>query len=350
MTPDFRADNAYQTLLVKALELQGVKIEFGRYYQRFLSIFRTVLEKKDSFDVVHLHWIHPYIQEEQKSKKFFVSLKFLLDILMTRMTGVRIVWTVHNMLSHDVKFPYLELWTRRVLSKLVNQIIIHNSSTLESVTREYNFNPTKAAVIANGHYREVYNPLVNQIEARKELGLPLEGRIYLNQGLLRPYKGVERLLKIWRDNKALFEKDTLLIAGKPLDEEYNTKLAQLSAQVPGVVLYPKFVEDTKINLFFSAADVVVLPFEKILNSSSVILAMSYGKPVIAPRLGGIAETLGSADSLLYNPNDEQGLIQAMQKSTLIDLNQLSKLVVESCDKLDWKKIAEKTLETYQGKK
>lgn len=347
MLPDYRRDNPYQSLLVKALESKGVQVDFWYDYVVTFPIFHASVRGKTAYKIVHLHWINSYLKDKKGQPNLLCYIKFIIDIIITRLAGVKIVWTIHNHISHDSKYPRLELWVRKILAKLVNRIILHNKSTLELIAKEYGFNLAKAEVIPHGHYREIYSPLIDQIEARRELGLPLSGRIYLNQGLLRPYKGIERLLEIWSSNAA-FNGDTLLIVGKPLDKAYGLKLKHLTERMKGVILHPEFVEDNKIYLFFSAADVVVLPFKKILTSGSLILAMSYSKPIVAPRLGGIGETLGKADSLLYDPEDDRGLLQALQKSTQVDIGELSKLTQEACDRLDWNLVAEKTLQVYQA--
>jgi glycosyltransferase involved in cell wall biosynthesis len=263
------------------------------------------------------------------------------------MLGVKIVWTVHNLISHDQKFPKLELWTRRILSKLVDGIIFHNHSSLNAVKKDYDFPTHKAIVIPHGHYRDIYKPMVDRKAAREELDLPLNNRIYLNIGYLKPYKKIEKLINIWQNYQDIFTYNTLVIAGKPVNNSYYLQLQEISKNTPRFILIPKFIESSKIHLFFSAADVVVFPFEKILTSGSLILAMSYNKPIIAPDLGGIAETLGLAGQLLYDHNDEQGLLKTLQQSTTMDLQALSLLVKQECDALDWELIAQKTAQFYQ---
>ncbi|MEQ9552983.1 MAG: glycosyltransferase family 4 protein [Coleofasciculus sp. G3-WIS-01] len=348
MMPDYRVDNPYQTLLAQSLESNGVQVHFPWGYRRVFPIFRAVKTSPQPFDVLHLHWLSPYTKGDQWLVKFVYSVKFLIDVLITRWICVRVVWTVHNRISHDSKFPGLDLWTRRILAQLVDRIILHNHSTLEAIAQDYRFDIAKAIVIPHGHYRSIYKPAIDEQSARSQLGLLPTGRLYLHQGQLRPYKGIEQLLKIWGENQDTFYGDTLLIAGKPLDAVYEQKLRQLVSDIHMVRIHAEFVEGEKIHLFFSAATVVLLPFEKILTSGSLVVAMSYGKPIIAPKLGGIQETLEAADSLLYDPNDEQGLLQALKKSIYVNLEELSKLVTQACDRLDWNTIGLETSKLYQA--
>ncbi|MEB3342544.1 glycosyltransferase [Okeania sp.] len=343
-----KALNPYQFLLAQALVIQGISVEHWLYNKGKLPIFKGAVARKKHCDVVHIHWISFYITGENKYLYFFSCLKFLFDVLITRLTGFKFVWTVHNYLSHDSKFPGLELWTRRLFVKLVDRIICLNKMTVETIAKEYKFNPAKAIVIPHGHYRDVYHKPIDLTEARKELNLPKTGKVYLNLGLLKPYKGIENLLQVWQDNQDIFTGDMLLIVGKPWDESYAQKLQKLATEIKGVIISPEFVDNSKLHLYFSAANVVVLPFKNILNSGSLILAMSFGKPVIAPRLGGLLEVVGEANDLLYDPEDQEGLLKTMQKSTKIDLDELSRLVVKACDRLDWNLIGQETVEVYRS--
>lgn len=348
MMPDYRIDNPYQSLLTKALQDEGVEVEFPVGYRRMFPILRATKARSAGFDVLHLHWLSPYLKGENRFFKFVYCIKFLIDILLVRWAGVRVVWTIHNHLSHDAKFPWLEQWTQRILVKLVDRIILHSPSALDEIAQAYSFDSSKAEVIPHGHYQDVYGSAINSLEAREALELPKSGRIYLNLGMLRPYKGIERLLQVWQDNKEILAGNTILIAGQALNEAYGRKLSEQVSEIDGAILHANFVEDRQIYLYFSAADLVVLPFKRILTSGSLILAMSYGKPIIAPRLQNLTETLGEADWLLYDPNDEQGLLHAIKDSNEVDLSALSQLVSEACDHLNWNKIAQKTQQLYQA--
>lgn len=344
MMPDYRHDNLYQSLLADALESEKAKVVFPQGYRRVLPFFRAV--KDNRCDVLHIHWLTPYIRSDKWFGNLFYSCKFLVDIFLVRCLGVKVVWTVHNQSAHNCCFPNLDLWLRKSIANLVDKLIVHNNSTVDFLEQNWKIDRPKIAVIPHGHYRDAYHLALDRAEARKKLNLPLNGRIYLNLGMLRPYKGIENLLDVWRDNQHLFERDTLLIAGKPLDEEYGLKLSKLAESIPRVVLHSDFIESDSIHLFYSAADVVILPFTNILTSGSLILAMSYGKPVIAPKQGGIAETVGQANDLLYDPNKTDALLLALEKSTHIDLARLSQQVVRSCEKLNWNLVANETAKTY----
>lgn len=349
MLPDNRKANPYQTLLEQSLAKQGIRVSFPQGYRRGLPLFREVAFTQQRYELIHLHWILPYLKGDSRWMRGFYAVKFLLDIALVKLFGVKVVWTIHNRVNHESAFPEIERWMRRNIAKLADRIILHNQATLEPIVQEYHFSSQKAIVILHGHYRDVYKPPIDSSLARKELDLPSNGQIFLNLGLLRPYKGIESLLDVWINHQEKFAGHTLLIVGKA-SESYTATLKQKinDSGVNGIILIPEFVEDDRIHLFFSAASVVVLPYQNILNSGSLILAMSYGLPIIAPKLGSIPEYLGSANELLYEPDDDFGLLKSMKTSLQIDHHQLTQSVVKACDRLDWIEIGKKTSQVYKS--
>lgn len=348
MMPDYRIDNPYQLLLAEALEQQGVKVQFPNGYRRIFPIFRQIQASAERIDILHLHWLNPFIKGGNWIVKFIYCVKFILDILIVKWTGRKVVWTIHNAMAHETEFPKLERWTRQILLYLVDRAIVHHHATAAEIIQIYRVSSSKLAVIPHGHYRGLYGYAVEPQQARQQLGLPKTGRIFLNLGMLRPYKGIESLLEIWRSHPTALSESTLLIAGKPLSEAYGHHLIQQAAGLNNVIIRLEFIENDQIPLYFSAADITVFPFEQISTSGSLILAMSYNKPSIAPDIASIAETLAEANHLLYLPNQPNGLFSAIQKSHQIDLDAVKDCVNQVCARLDWKDIAEKTSQIYRA--
>lgn len=348
MMPDYRADNPYQTLLAEGLETVAVKVAFPKGYRRVFPLFRAVQSSLVPIHVLHLHWTTPYLKGDSWLMRAIYSAKLILDLQLVQWSGTGIIWTIHNTISHDSKFPRLELWTQRLLVRLVDRIIVHNSSVVDGLSKLNWFHPSKAAVVPIGNYRSLYQPAIEPSQARQALNLSMEGRILLSFGMIRPYKGIEGLLDLWQQHQNLFQGHRLMIVGKAFDDAYGKELEQKAANLPGVIFRHEFIPDEQVHLYLSAADAVILPFTQILTSSSLILGMSYGKPVIAPRLGGVAETVGPADWFLYDPQDSQGLLHAVKDCLEADLKERAKVIEEICDRLSWNVIGQKTKDLYQA--
>jgi glycosyltransferase involved in cell wall biosynthesis len=307
MAPDYRRSNPYQALLAKALEGLGATVSFPRGYRRVFPLRRMLGQDGRRPDVLHLHWLAPYLKGRNAVTKAVYAAKFILDVLLVRCAGVRVVWTVHNLVGHEQTRPGIELWCRRRLVRQADAINVHSARAKDLVAETYRVRAERISVIPHGHYRDVYGPPIPSEAARNGLGLSQEGRVFLFFGMIRPYKGVLNLLTAWASSTELQERHTLVIAGEALDPEYMEKVRSAADATHGVRLFFGRVPDDQVAALFSAADVVVLPFERALTSGSLVLAQSFDRPVITSNLAGLAETAGDISCV----NFEQALVAAI---------------------------------------
>ncbi len=348
MMPDYREVNPYQDLLAKALNEQNTKTIFSEGYRRVFPIYRQI-KAIPNCQVLHLHWLDPYIKGQNIFVRFIYGLKFFLDIFLVKSKKIKLVWTIHNLTSHNTQFPRFEKWLKRRFIRIADHVIVHSQAAKEEVERELlTYKHPNLTVIPHGHYRDIYPKAIAPEVAREKLGLPPSEFIYLSFGILKPYKGIETLCELWESCPEKLKSSNLLIAGKALDKEYGEKLARLTANNSCIELRDKFIPNEEIHLYFSAVNVVVLPFQQILTSGSLLLAMSYGKPIVAPKFPSLLETLGDAVDLLYDFNDEAGLLNALILSRQVDLQAINHTVQTACDELDWSVIAIKTYSIYQS--
>lgn len=161
--------------------------------------------------------------------------------------------------------------------------------------------------------------LLTQEEAREQLGL--RGRIVLYFGYVRRYKGLTVLLDAIPF--VLQHIDcTLLVAGEFYDNKikYQEQIQALSLGKQ-VKIVDEYIPNEAVHYYFTAADVVVLPYISAAQSGIVSLAYSYCKPVIATRVGGLAEqVMGFSEGVetgkeefLVPPNDPIALAAAIVK-------------------------------------
>jgi len=113
-------------------------------------------------------------------------------------------------------------------------------------------------------------------------------------GQVRRYKGVPRLLSVFAqlDDPGV----NLLVVGRPADRSLEMQLKELSRQDARVRLVPRFVSPQEVSWYFGAADLVVLPYQEILNSATALLALSLNRPIYVPRLGALGELAATVGS------------------------------------------------------
>jgi glycosyltransferase involved in cell wall biosynthesis len=129
-------------------------------------------------------------------------------------------------------------------------------------------------------------------QARRRLGLPPGAKVLLFFGQIVPYKGLEVLLAALAELAAADPSYRLLVAGKvkPGCDDYWRGLQPLLRPVHGQVdLRIQHVPEPEVELYFKAADVLVLPYVQIFQSGVLFLAYRFGLPVVATDVGSFGE-------------------------------------------------------------
>jgi glycosyltransferase involved in cell wall biosynthesis len=99
----------------------------------------------------------------------------------------------------------------------------------------------------------------------------------------------------------------------------------------------------------NAADVLAFPFRRVLTSSSVMLAMSFGRPVIVPRMGCLPELVGEEAGFLYEPGDVAGLAGAIERAAGADLPGMGAAAMRRANAYSWRDMAVDTLKVYSSR-
>jgi glycosyltransferase involved in cell wall biosynthesis len=157
--------------------------------------------------------------------------------------------------------------------------------------------------------------LPDRAAARRRLGVPDDATTFLAFGLLRRYKGTDVLLEAFaglpQDGRAV-----LLLAGEPwggVAADLRRRLAdpRLAGRVIAAL---RWIPEEEAPVWFAAADVAVLPYRAATGSAVAAQALGAGLPVIASRVGGLAEVIGDGDSgLLVPPGDVASLARALER-------------------------------------
>ena len=336
--------NPYQKLLLNHLQNIDVKVQ-GSGTCRIFSLLRVTFSHWKP-DILHLHWHHSFLVGSNAIKTIIKSVSFISELLVLKLFGVKIVWTVHNITNHEEKFRSMELFFSKILSRLCDKIIVHSPAAKKKVMKVYGANRNfPIVVIPHGNYINSYKNVVNKSEARNQLKIDIEDLVYLYFGLIRPYKGVSDLIEVFK--KLNGSQTKLLIVGKPYNDEIVKNIRKLCNKNENIKTIFKFIPDDEIQIYMNAADIVVLPYRDILTSGAVILAMSFGKTIIAPAIGCIPDVLDSEGSFLYDPSEKGGLVKAMRQVFNADLKKMGKHNFELAKQFRWDKIAKRTYEVYQ---
>jgi len=135
-----------------------------------------------------------------------------------------------------------------------------------------------------------YGTRLDKTEARKELGIPADGKYVLFFGFIRDYKGLDLLIDAFGDLRLQDQGVKLLVAGefygdpKPYIDRIN------SLDISDIVLlHNDYIPDNKVNLYFSACDIVAQPYKTATQSGVTQVAFHFEKPMLVTNVGGLPE-------------------------------------------------------------
>ena len=342
--PDYRKTNSYQSLLYSYLDNDNVSLRSGNIDEALAY----VKQRNTGKAIFHLHWTSP-ILAKAKTDSQAVELKeqFLDSLLNFVYEGGCVIWTIHNILPHDCQFVTEEIDLRNAICQIANKIHIHSQESVSEIEKVIALPRQKIVIVPHGNYIKDNQNYVDRSTARQRFGYQPNDVVYLFLGQIRPYKGIDELITAFVQIQKNFPHAHLLIAGQPVHPISKEAIANRAKIFPNVTVVEKRLSDSELQWFFNAADVVVLPYRKILTSGSVLNALSFSRPVIAPRVGMIKEIIkDGTNGYLYDPANIATLIDAMSdiaKSIAVDKERLFAQSYKSIEHLTWEKAASELL-------
>lgn len=327
--------NPYNGLLCDALVSAGAVVVDQ-------TIRRAIGNPK--LDVVHVHWPEYWLNlaPETAARKHF--LQMMAGLRIARLRGAKLFWTAHNLKPHEDRYPEKrEAFYSRWIA-MVDGIICLSESAREQMYAAFPATRQKKTfVIPHGDYCTKIRGL-DRSEARRELKLPEDSAIVGNFGVVRPYKNVPHLVKMFRTVAG--EKDLLLIAGKCADAALAAEIRAAAGDDPRVRLDLEFLPDELLETYSSSCDVIALPYRNILNSGSALYGLSVGRPIVAPAVGSLPELqadVGAEWMMLY-----PGEFGECEMRATLELARSPRAGKPNLDKYHWSAIGEQTLAAYRS--
>jgi len=274
-----RRENPYNASLYSALRaLPGVTVaEFSNR--------RVLLER---WDIFHIHWPDAALHRSSALSAALYSLLLIVRVLWARLLGAKIVWTVHNLRSHHIAYPWVEKWLWRCFVPLVDSCIHLSQAGREMALRCFPALVSRPhAVVPHGHYRGCYPNEFDRKQSRLLLGIRTIGPVIAFVGQIKAYKNVAGLIRAFL--QAAHPRAVLLIAGRPGDAAIEAELRAAAQDHPRIHCHFGLIPDDRMHLYLNASDLTVFPYREILNSGSAILALSFNRPALVPARGAMAE-------------------------------------------------------------
>ncbi|CAN7472500.1 glycosyltransferase [Mycolicibacterium frederiksbergense] len=273
-------DNPYLPNLVDGLRDVGVDV----FAPHVLSRGSARLQPGDW---LHVHWSTEAHTHHRRWLYAARAAEFNRRLRLLKRRGVRIAWTAHNLVPHDDPHPDLGHRVRADLLALADHVFIHFPGAQATLEKEFGYTGP-CTVVHHPHYIDSHPAPPTQAEARAELRLPAAGFVALSFGLLRPYKGIEDIIRAFQ--QVAGDCDRLVLAGHP-EGDVATEL-ELARRDPRIVLHAKRIPSSDVPLYFAAADAAVIAHRGFFTSGSALLALSMGCPVVGPAVNHLADLAG----------------------------------------------------------
>jgi glycosyltransferase involved in cell wall biosynthesis len=341
------SNNPYQSLLYGCMQDLGARAIYvgsltsSRTLNQLLLPAEMIVRRISGVRLVHIHWTYSFDVYGSSRYPFLRRITqfwFYLWLLTLRITGMRLVWTAHNVLPLAPRFAD-ELTARRRLVASTRLVIAHSRATLAELA-ELGIVPRKSVVIPHGPYEvpvklEHLRPPCTRQGPRKLLFF----------GRVAPYKGVDDLLAAFTELPLALSAQ-LTIVGECRDPSLRASLTGLAARSPrSVTLRFERIAETEISDLLQDADAIVLPYQRSSTSGSALLALSHGRPIVIPDLPGLSEL--PDDAVIRYDGTAHGLTDALSDLLLVDAAVLAKMSAAAyayCASISWQSIAQKTFD------
>lgn len=348
--PDYTDTNPYQSNLRAELEALGERVVLARD-RVFFPILGPVIDR-DGVTVVHVHWFDAYLLSDSLPKTLLRALSMLFELLVVRLLGVSVVWTCHNVRSHETRYPRVEYVFKRIVvgTSLCNHVFVHCEATKDELVATYDLRKTaksRMTVVPHGHYIDNYEDAVDRATAQRRLGVEEAETVFLFFGLIRPYKNVVSLVRTFK--QVARPGDRLVVAGKPCEETIARRVSEEATSDERILTYLEFIPTDRIQVYMNAADAVVLPLEDIDMSGSAVLARSFGAALVLPRAGCMPEVIGEKGAVLYDTDAPDGLRGALESAQERDLESMGAYNRCQANRRGWTEAAERTVEVYRAR-
>lgn len=264
---------------------------------------------------------------------------------IARKKGTRVISILDNVIPHEPK-PWDKILIRYFVRSVDGFVAMS-----ESVLRDCElFDTHKPKTLTPHPLYDNFGMAVTQSQAQKELHLDPQYTYLLFFGFIRDYKGLDLLLKAFREVKSspAGKNVKLLVAGEFYNNSEQYYRLEKELGLEGEVIWrTDFIPDDQVRFYFSAADLIVQPYKSATQSGVTQIAYHFEKPMLVTRVGGLAEIVPDGKVGYVCDTDPTSVADALTRFVSMDKKQRDELfthnIQEEKKKYGWDKMAEAIL-------
>lgn len=251
----------------------------------------------------------------------------------------RIITVLDNVIPHERKF-YDNILTKYFLSKN-DGFVAMSDAVMKDL---YSLKPKSKCIRMDHPLYNHFGEVKNRETACKELKIDPNKKNLLFFGFIRDYKGLDLLIEAF--NK-LDPGYNLIIAGECYGsfDKYQ-EMINKSPLRENISVFTDYIPDSKVPVFFGAADVCILPYKSATQSGITSISYHFELPIIATDTGGLKESIEDGTTGLIVPTPDSTLISEAIKQYFSGSQQASmrKNIQLLKEKLSWDKFADGLVE------
>jgi beta-1,4-mannosyltransferase len=304
--------NPFQALLYRRLPEAGivpVRLDQPEDASHLADLVRT-----DARPVLHLHWTDRILRRPAWSSRVAAAEAFegYLDAYVA--SGGSVGWTVHNLVPHETPDPATDVRLQAAIAARASFIHVLAAETPDAAREHFTIPPATTIHVPHPSYAGAYGDTWSRATARLELGLPVTAPVLGLIGGIRAHKGLRHLVPALDAVRGGRPGTRLLVAGSPHPGQEIADFLETCLAHPAIQLHAGRFSALDTSLFLRALDVMVLPYERFLNSGVLMLALTFGLPVVAPD-GPAVRELGAGDAVVsFTAGDEAGFAAAIERA------------------------------------
>lgn len=319
--------NPYLQRMYSGLGPFGINVVDGaRFNSSWLS------QNKGLVKIIHFHWPSYYYSDPSLLRFTAKVGVFTARLVLARILGYKIIWTIHNLFPHEMNYRFLHFMARFSLAQICDAMLIHFEGARSDIKKHF-FRQRRIYLVPHPNYIGEYPNSTTKGEARRYLGLSGKSFVYLVFGLMRRYKGLEEVIAAFKGISSPDQNQEVLVIAGNDSSGVSGELRELIGDRKNIHLYPRYIPNDEVSMFFNAADAVVLPYRKVYTSGIAILALSFGKLVVAPRQGGLPELINDRVGLLFDDR-LYTLEDTMKSIRMYDADQAEAVILTEVRKYD----------------
>jgi len=203
-----------------------------------------------------------------------------------RRTKKPIVIIAENVISHEGR--WIDLFLTKIALRTANCFLVLSSIVEENIRQLF---PATKIFRSSLPIYDCYqtSERLTQQQAQQRLGL--EGKnVLLFFGYVRKYKGLMNLIEALPLILEKVQNTHLLVVGEFYDDPkpYLNAIQGLGLE-KNITIINEYVANETVHLYFTAANLAVLPYNEATQSGILSIAYGFSKPVVVTNVGGLAE-------------------------------------------------------------